>query len=809
MSRLMTELKQAIWSLSAKLQFSTTVIITLALTMGMLIAVFNLNYLLIAKPLPYPDEDRLVTVWVETHHTPSGRFSDYNTPMGLTELYKQQDVLESQGLLYQGRGMLTNHPEQPNLPVGYISHEYLTLLGAEYVQGQGFEAANKIDDKIAQVVISNDAWLKWFNKADNVVGKVAKIGDIQFKIIGVLSEDFVEFRRRPELDTPQIWLPWSYLPLDMNNWNNSFSNLGTVAKVPANKTITEVETSLSTVLQTHFDKEVAGQSFFRDTNVAIKTTPLKEKIIGDNKKIGYLLFAAAMALLLIACANIVNLFLSRAIEKSRTLAIQAAVGAKPKHIFTSMFAESLLLTSIAMLLGLIVCAWCFELLRGLAENQLPRLSELTIDGITIVFSIALSVLLALVFSFLSTRVLNYKELKQQLQSSGKGSGLQISASSRNGLVIAQVALTSLMLVATSMLIDKSMQTIQHPVGFSNKEVQTFELELGNKYSGSEEVKALLNNIGAELKQLPQVEDVARAVLTPIRVGNFSMALRDENENDIGAFQINRVDSNYFDLIGLPLKQGKTFQQLPDNAENQVFEIILSESAAKKMFGTTDVVGRNLKSAGNTPLKVIGVVGDIFNPYKSNESKGIKIYLNFSPWKVRMMVKPISNVQLTRQQLNSAIANVAPGVVIKDLTSLEGIYQNLLFKHKLIAWFVFGLSVLALVLAGAGIYGVLSYSTQMRRYELGVRMSLGAKTHTVIKMVMKDNIVPIAIGIAASLIIGTLIYVFARQHIEGLLQPELLSVSAATGIMVLVAMLACYVPVRNIVACDPIKALRYE
>ena len=346
-----------------------------------------------------------------------------------------------------------------------------------------------------------------------------------------------------------------------------------------------------------------------------------------------------------------------------------------------MFAESIILTSIAMLLGLIVCAWCFELLRGLAENQLPRLSELSIDSLTIAFSVALSVLLALLFSFLSTRVLNYQQLKQQLQSSGKGSGLQISATSRNSLVIAQVALTSLMLVATSMLIDKSMQTIQHPVGFSNKDVVTFELELGNKYSGSDEIKALLSNIGTEIKQLSHVEDVARAIMAPIRVGNFAMALRDENENDIGAFQINRVDSNYFDLIGLPILQGRTFQQLNNNAPNNVYEIIISESAAKHMFGNTDVVGKTLKTANNTPLRVVGIVGDIFNPYKSNESKGIKIYLNFSPWKVRMVVKPTSNAQITRQQLNDAIANVAPGVVVKDLISLEDIYQNLLFKAQ--------------------------------------------------------------------------------------------------------------------------------
>ncbi len=809
MSRLITELKQAVGSLSSKLQFSATVVITLALTMGMLIAVFNLNYLLIAKPLPYPDEERLVTVWVETHHLPSNRFNDYNTPIGLTELYKKQDILESQALVFQGQGMLTNHPEQPNLPVGYITPEYLTLLGADYVLGQGFGQQHSLDDKVPEVVISYDAWLQWFQKADNIVGQVAQIGDIQFKVIGVLSDDFVEFRRRPELDNSQLWLSWSYLPLDMTGWNNSFSNLGSIAKVPADKRIADVEGSLSTVLQAHFQEEVASQSYFRDTTIAIKTTPLKDKIIGDNKKIGYLLLAAALALLLIACANIVNLFLSRAIEKSRTLAIQAAIGAKPKHIFTSIFAEIFLLTSIAMLLGLIVCAWCFELLRGLAENQLPRLSELTIDAITIAFSIGLSVLLALLFSFLSARVLNYKQLKEQLQSSGKGSGLQISANSRNILVIAQVAITSLMLVATSMLIDKSLQTIQHPVGFNNKDVVTFELEMGNKYSSSDEKKALLDNISAELKLMSQVDDVARAIIPPIRVGSFSMALRDEDENNIGAYQINRVDSNYFDVIGLPLLHGKTFEKSLSNTEPNINEIMLSESAAKDIFGTTDVIGNNLKSAGNTPLKVIGVVGDVFNPYKSNESKGIKVYLDYATWKVRLMVKPTDNAQLTRQQLNNAIAKVAPGVVAKDLTTLEDIYQNLLFKHKLIAWFVFGLSMLALVLAGAGIYGVLSYSTQMRRYELGVRMSLGAKTHTVIKMVMTDNILPIAIGIVVSLIVGTLIYAFARQHIEGLLQPELLSVSAATAIMVLVAMLACYIPVVKIVASDPIKALRYE
>ncbi len=810
MKRFFTEVVQSSQLLLSKLQFSVTVILTLGLTMGMLIATFNLNYLLLAKPLPYPESDRLVNLWVEVEHKPSGRLHEYNTPVALNDLYKKQQSLSSQALMYQGQGMLTDHAKQPNLPIAYVTHEYFTLLGAKYIHGAGFTSKHELTSKIPEVVINFDAWVNWFNKAEDIVGQTLQIGDVQFKIIGVLQQNFVEYRPIPVLDSPQLWLPWGYSPLPSENWNNSFSTLASIAKLPDSQSALKVESQLTTILENQFQSFIATDRYFNESSVSIKTQPLHDAVIGDKRTIGYLLFFGAAALLLIACGNIVNLFLSRAIEKSRTLAIQAALGAKPKHIFSSLFAESILLTVIAMGLGLIICAWCFVLLRNLAATQLPRLTELSIDNITIAFALSLSLLLALIFSLLSFKILNYSQLKEQLQSSGKGSGLQISPRSRNILVVVQVTLTSLMLIGTSMVMKQSLDTIAHPLGFSRDGVMTFELELGNKYPESEEQAALLTALAEEIKMLPEVEDVSRAIIPPIRVGSFAMSMLDENGNDIGAFQINRVDANYFDVISLPLLYGRTFEEsFGKSADQPSGEILLSESAAKAIFGDVNVVGRSIKTAGNVPLKIVGVVGDIFNPFRSNESNGVKVYLPYATWKVRLILKQTPHTSLTKNQLSAVVDRVAPGVYVKDFTSLEDIYQSLLFKHRLVAWFVFGLSLLALMLAGAGIYGVLNYSTQMRRYELGVRLSLGAKTHTIIAMVLRDNLKPISIGIVSSVLLFLLIYGIGRHTLDSIVEPEMLSITLSTVVMVIVALLASYIPIRNIVLNDPIQALRYE
>ena len=257
--------------------------------------------------------------------------------------------------------MLTDHPEQPNLPVGYVTHEYFGLLGARYIHGSGFTTGYSLEEKIPEVVINFDAWVNWFDKANDVVGKVAKIGDVQFKVVGVLDQSFIEYRPIPVLDSPQIWIPWSYSPISSENWSNSYSTLTSLVKLSENQTLAQAEGRLSSILEQHFQSIMTTDRFIKESSVKIILSPLKEKIVGDSSAISFLLFFGAASLLLIACSNILNLFLSRAIEKSRDLAIKAAVGAKPKHIFSSMFAESLILTMTAMLLGLIVCAWCWLL----------------------------------------------------------------------------------------------------------------------------------------------------------------------------------------------------------------------------------------------------------------------------------------------------------------------------------------------------------------------------------------------------------------------------------------------------------------
>ncbi|MBQ4814040.1 hypothetical protein A7985_23295 [Pseudoalteromonas luteoviolacea] len=808
MSRIKDEFRLALFSLIKRRQFSYSVVFSLALTLGILIAVFNLNYLLLAKPLPFPDQERLVSVNIEHINTTSGESSAHNTAVGLIELYKDQQVLDKVELIYQEKQLLLSHPEQPKISVAYVTPGYLELLGATMEQGRHFSQQEGLNNQVPVAILSYKAWQTWFSDQANAVGSMVEIQDTKFKVVGIVQEEFSEYRPQLEEGNIQIWLPWSYQPLNTSDWSVGRNTLAAVGLLGNTNNTVQVTESLTSVVSQKFTTDTAAKSGFKDTKVNVTITDLKDVIVGDAKKIGIVLFSGALILLLIACSNIVNLFLSRAIEKSRTLAIQACVGAKPKHLFMAMFAESLILTLCATLIGFIIAAWCFVLFQELAGDQLPRLSELSLDVVTILFSLLITIVLSVIFSWLSIRVIDYRKLKENLQSSGKGSGLQISKWSRSALVISQVSLACTLIVATLALMTSTIRTMNTPPGFDTDGVVTFTLNPGTSYNTGKKQNALLNNIKAEVDQLSQVDATSIAIHPPIRAGEWRMQFFDENKNQLGAFPFNMVDENYFPLINQKIIAGKNFTK-DDMYASQNRPIILSQSAAYQLFGNNNAIGELVYTSRGEARKIIGVAADIFNPHNGNDTKGIKIYTPFSMWQLRIIAKVKPGSELTKAQLMQLVESKAPGARIDEYDTLEGIYQKLLYKHKVIAWFVLAVSVLAILLAGIGIYGVLSYSTQIRRYELGIRMSLGAKSKRIVTMLLMDNMLPIGVGIACSLIGSVLLYRFNRELLETIMQPELLSIILASVIMIVVALIACYLPVKKVLKDDPVRALRAD
>lgn len=798
------EFKLALSSLSRAGGFSATIISTLAITLGALICIFNLNHLLLVKELPYPDADKLI-VMNQMYNTEGAGSSSGQTLPALLLWYKEQKQMSSMALVRYKSQSISDHREQPRVPVGYVTPEYFTLLGAPMRLGRGFSESEGFDQNVPVAVISHASWKKWFNSDDKIIGSTTQVGNTFYTIVGVTAEEFNEPQLYFSRDV-EVWLTWDYQDLNIDQWDLKTGSLVAFGQLKPEIKLNQANAILTKQIDSIFqgiDSTVPGDSLSADLQT------FKQAIVGDSQNIALLLMAGVSGLLLIAATNVTNLFLSRAAVKQRTMAIQAALGAKPSHLFTSMFAESLILCSAAALIGLVLAGWGFVLLRELASTQLPRLSELGVDGVTLLFTALITLLLSALFAKLSSRVVNYDNLKVQLQSSGKGSGLQVSDKTRKVLIISQVALASLLLIGAVNVLEKVLVTVLKPLGFNQDQVFDLRIEQGGGYEGREQLNLLTLEVEKQLLALPQVAKVARNWFSPIRGGRSRTDLNDVNQQRVGSYRINLVGAQFFDLLELPFLQGRTFKERL-NFDQKFDEIILSKSLAQKLVPNGNAIGETFMTNYDTPLKVVGVVADYFNPNDLGSSPAARYYLPFIPnFHLGYTLKLKDNGNLQKHEVVSLLKQINPDIRVSIFRSLEDIHQGLIYRDKLAAGLAIALTLLTLILAAAGIYGVLNYSTQMRRYELGIHLSLGAKTERIILMVLKSSLTLVLLGLLLSIVTSALVYLLARQYLNEVIEFNLIALLSTFPVILITAFIACYLPVRKIVLDDPIKALRNE
>ena len=789
--------------------FSATVIGTLAITLGALICIFSLNHMLFVKSLPYPDAEKLL-VLQHTYTEDGVDYSGAQTAPGMISLYKKQNVFTGMAMMRDQRLLIADHPEQPNGRVNFVTSEYFTLLKPTMHLGRSLSEKEGFDQHQAVTVLSYNSWQKWYNSDENIIGSKTMLGNVSFKIIGVTAADFSAPANRNNL-AMDFWVPWDYQRLDVTSWGVMTRGLTALVKLQPGVSEQQAISSLSPILNAGYQ---ASPNALNGYTAQVTLTPLKDIIVGDSTQVALLLLSGVVALLLIATSNVTNLFLSRAAEKQRTMAIQAAMGAKPAHLFTSMFAESFILCTAAGLLGLLVAGWGFVLLAELASTQLPRITELSVDGVTLLFTAFIVLILSLTFAKLSSRIVNYDDLKTQLQSSGKGSGLQVSKKIRNALIITQVTLASLLLVGTSVVIEKALSTIMHPLGFNEQDISYLKIARPKGFEGFAEKNLIELNlttleIKKALQRLPQVVQVSRSLEPIIEIGSFNMSLEDGNGKRLGSFNANMVDHNYFDLIELPLVKGNTFAEQKD-PKYFITEIIISASLAEHLFPNKNPLGEILQIQATQPLKVVGVVKDYHSPGRNSDYSYQRYYLPYAVFNdLGFDIKLKPGAALDKKTLLPLLHALDPKLRIQELTSHSQMHASLIYKHKLTAGITIVLALLALLLAAAGIYGVLNYSTQMRRYELGIHLAMGAKTHRVQAMVIKENIQPILYGIVLSAGLTALIYAIARQQLTTALEFNLIAILGTIPIMLLVSFVACYLPVNKVINEDPVKALRNE
>lgn len=803
MKALIQELKLALHALCRVAGFSATIITTLSLTLGALICIFNLNHLLLVKELPYPDAEQLVVIKQLTKEQGKEGSSAQTIP-GMLMWYKNQTATSSMAMLYYAQASISDHAEQPRVQAAYTTAEYFSLLAPPMHLGRGFSADEGFEQHRAVAVLSYASWQKWFNSDPKIIGQQTQIGDSSFTIIGVSAESFHEPRLHRSQDMA-IFLPWDFQANDVNDWGMRYSSVLAFAKLKTDVTMKQASANLSKSLNTLFldqDNVKPGES------MSAQLTSFKGTIIGDSQNITLTLLAGVVGLLLIAATNVTNLFLSRAAQKQRTMAIQAALGAKPGHLFTAMFAESLILCGVSALIGLVIAGWGFVLLGELAAGHLPRLNELELDAVTLLFSAFIAVALAALFAKLSSRVVNYEKLKEQLQCSGKGSGLQVSSRTRNILVGSQVALASLLLMGGAVVIEQAVSTVLKPLGFNENQLMHLRIDEGESYTSNKQRNLLTLEIKEKLARLPQVAQVSRSMSAPID-GSISIRLNDVNQQPVGGYPVNLIDDSYFETLQLPITRGRTFSK-ETSLEQDILEIILSESLARKLVPNGDALGKIFQLNAREPLKVVGIAADYYVPNAKQKNSAERYYLPFTSFiHLSFDIKLKANGELTKQQVISLLKQIHPNIRIAKLESLVAVHHELIYRNKLAAGLAIALTLLALLLAAAGIYGVLNYSTQMRRYELGIHLALGAKTHTVMARVLKESFIPIALGLLAGIVLATLAYLVSRQYITQEIEFNQLVFLVTFPVILLTAFISCYLPVRKIIIADPVKALRSE
>jgi predicted permease len=806
MSQLLYQQKQAWMSLKKKVGFVATVVTTMGTTLGALLCVLTLGYLLIVEPLPYPEQDKLYKVI----HAISDKTGETNaqsfTYPGLIHLYKNQDVFEKTALIQYGQDVLTSLPNQPTLSTGYATPEWFELLGANMQMGRAFEATEALDTFNPVAVISYKTWQDEFASAADMLDKKVSFSGVSYRVIGVLGENFVEPQIRQTGRNVGMWFPWDY-NLDVRfkeRWGNISGALTLVGKLKDTLSAAQAEQIITPLVNDTWVENVASIPFFSGWSIQMKLESFQTAIVGDSQNTVYKLLAGVLGLVLIAFANIANLFMSRTAEQQRQLAIYAALGAKKSHLFRGLLAESGLLMFLSVLVALVIASLGFSLLQVNLASELPRINELGLNIVTVITSIILAFAFALLFAFLSSKMINYRALNSMLQASGKGTGVQVSKRFRQGLIVSQVAIATVLVFANITLFKEAVDTITQPSGYSVDNMQQMSLSVSApEFPPEEEVAAVMVELKKKLLELPQVESISQSGSVLNGFGLWALTAVASGENFTP--ESTGASHNYFTMFGQELLEGDDFSEVDIKDRNRV--MIVNEVFAKRLNPTGSALGFQLSSgADGDPFTIVGVVKGVKMPAQLDVP--MRVYTPAGLSTTQMTLKLRDGQSVSREQVVTVINEVSSLYALFSLDSLASERKRRLFTQYTTATTTSALAIITLFLASVGLYGILSYGTQMRRFELGTRMAIGAKRKDLVSLIVKDNIWVIVLGVASSIAVMLGVYIGYKETLSAYMSVDLLPMFLITILSIaLLSLFACYWPLRRYINHPAIHSLR--
>ncbi|HEY0702703.1 MAG TPA: ABC transporter permease [Candidatus Acidoferrales bacterium] len=821
LERLLQDVRFGLRMLRKSPGFTAAAVLTLALGLGACTAVFSLVDAVLLKPLPYPHAERIVFPW---RLPPQGSVSGYDkSPWGRTDFFyfsQHSESFESWGAFRSDSFNLTGAGDPVRLDGLRASAGFFPSLGVSPSLGRVFTEEEDFQGRDQEVILSDALWREKFSGDPQVLGHTLELNGVPHTIIGVMPRGF-DFPRAGEMPDSftfaphvQLWVP---LALDRGPaipaepWE-----LAVIGRLRSGVGVAQAQAELDLLTQRLEAQTPNAKGAFSN---AIMT--MSAQVSGGTRRPLLFLLAAVGVVLLIACANVAGLLLTRAIGRRRELALRSALGAAHSRLVRQLVTESLLLAGIGGAAGLALTSLSLHFLKILGPAGIPRLSEATVDVRVFLFAFAVTILTGVVFGLAPTvgtmRSQLVGSLKEGSQRSGAGAAGQRT---RNFLLVAQVALALVLVVAAGLLTRTFFRLLAVDPGFRPQSVLTFELSLpAAKYKDQAQMVAFYTEALRKLHALPGIESAGVTEIIPMDGATENTALRipgrvENTRADIPFSNYTVVSPDYFAAVGNPILRGRAFFE-SDNADS-VPVTIISQTMAQRFWPGQSPIGQQVgpRSRLYPTATIVGIAADV-KRISLREAPPPEMYVPYTQkeWPslltmdvvLRSTQEPASAASSARE----AIHSIDPDLPLANMRSMASVVSESMSQARFAVMLLGAFGALALILATIGMYGVISYSVAQRTQEIGIRLALGAQRAGVLRMVIGHGarlaLLGIAIGLAAAFVMARLIGGF----LYGVQPSDPLTFAAVSALLLAVGLVACYIPARRATRVDPLVALRYE
>jgi putative ABC transport system permease protein len=811
MQQLIQDLRYAMRGLMKRPGFTFIAVMTLALGIGANSAIFSVVNGVLLRSLPLPDSQSLYAI-----HNGAAIFNRFDGPLSYPEyqdVVAQTRSFESIGAWVDSDANLSDGARPERVMTRIVLPSLLPTLRVEPVRGRNFLPEETIKGRDHVALITYGLWQRRFGGSDDAIGKSMYLDNVNYQIVGILPRDF-------RLEAPvDLWVPLTTTDPDVNVRNAHF--LRVVGRLRPGVTEKSAATDLSAVAK--YESQNFPEMFPPSAGFDFRARPYLEDLVGDVRLPLYILLAAVGFVLLIACTNVANLLLAKAAPRQREIAIRSALGARSRHLVRQLLTESMLLAILAGGVGVLLATWGTRALVALSPDSLPRAHEIGFDWRVLTFTgviaLATGIVFGLVPSFWGPRV----DLTDALKEGSRGA-TATGGRLRKSLVVAEVALSVVLLVGAGLMLRSFSSLRNLNPGFRTDHALTLRVSLpvpNSQITAADEDRFVnfFDRALMRVSELPGVTAVGASNMIPLDGNGTDRLIEIEgyvprDKSDMPDAQNRQVTPGWFDAMGIPIVRGRIIERSDDEKAPRV--LVVNQAFAKRFFPNADPIGKRIRLGKLTAdfpwATVVGIVGDV-RGLSLDEPPEPTMYwpvaqIRATP-SLAIVVRTQSDPAALATAVRASIGEIDQAQPIYDMQPLDQLVAKSLGQRRFTLTLMLLFGVIALVLSASGIYGVMSFAVTQRTQEIGIRMALGARAVDVVKMIVRSGMFLASLGVVAGLIGAFAVTRLIASLLFGVSPTDVMTFALVTAGLLMVALLACYIPARRATKVDPLVALRHE